>query len=93
METTESFKIDIIKIDDTEKKIPKLKNKFEDSFYDSTEIKKLSVKIDLKEDADKSQQKGRPIQIHLQDQVADESKQLLENGCSERATEITEDAL
>ena len=37
------------------------------------------------------QEKGRPIPIHLQKQVAKELKGLIENGYLERATEITED--
>ena len=49
------------------------------------------MKINLKEDANIIEQKGRPIPIHLQDQVADENKQLTKNGYLERATEITED--
>ena len=36
-------------------------------------------------------QKGRPIPIHLQDQVALELKRLIKHGYLERATEITED--
>ena len=34
---------------------------------------------------------GRPIPIHLQDQVAEELKTLIKNGYLERATKITED--
>ena len=58
-----------------------------DLFDNYTEIKNLSVKINLKEDAKIIQQKGRPIPIHLQDQVADEIKRLIKNGYLERATE------
>ena len=58
-----------------------------DLFDNYTEIKNLSVKINLKEDAKIRQQKGRPIPIHLQDQVADEIKRLIKNGYLERATE------
>ena len=89
--TNENIKIHNIRMDDTEKKILKLKNEFKDLFYNNTEIKNLSVKINLKEDANIIQQKGRPIPIHLQDQVAEEIKRLIKNGYLERATEITED--
>ena len=89
--TNEKIKIHKIRMDDTEKKILKLKNEFKDLFYNNTEIKNLSVKINLKEDANIIQQKGRPIPLHLQDQVAEEIKRLIKNGYLERATEITED--
>ena len=59
------------------KKILKLKNEFKDLFYNNTETKNLSVKINLKEGANIMQQKGRPIPIHLQYQVADENKRLI----------------
>ena len=88
--TSEDIKIHNIKLDETKKKILKLKNEFKDIFYNKTEIKNLSVKINLKEDAKIIQQKGRPIPIHLQDQVADEFKRLIKNGYLERATKITE---
>ena len=89
--TTDDIKIHNIKMDETEKKILKLKNEFKDLFYNNTEIKDLEVKIDLKEDAKIIQQKGRPVPIHLQNQVAEEIKRLIKNGYLERATEITED--
>ena len=89
--TNENIKIHNIRMDDTEKKILKLKIEFKDLFYNNSEIKNLSVKINLKEDANIIQQKGRPIPIHLQDQVAEEIKRLIKNGYLERATEITED--
>ena len=41
-------------------------------------------------DAKILQQKGRPIPLHLQEQVADEIERLIKNGYLERATEITE---
>ena len=88
--TSEDIKIHDNKLDVIEKKILKLKNEFKDLFYNNTEIKNLSVKINLKEDAKIIQQKGRPIPIHLQDQVAYEIKRLTKNGYLERATEITE---
>ena len=88
--TTDDIKTHNIKMDETEKKILKLKNEFKDLFYNNTEIKDLEVKIDLKEDAKIIQQKG-PVPIHLQNQVAEEIKRLIKNGYLERATEITED--
>ena len=48
--TNENIKIHNIRMDDTEKKILKLKNEFKDLFYNNTEIKNLSRKINLKED-------------------------------------------
>ena len=88
---TEAIKIHNIKMDDNEKRILKLKNEFKDLFYNNTEIKDTVVKINLKENANIIQQKGRSIPIHLQDQVAEELKRLIKNGYLERATEITED--
>ena len=45
----------------------------------------------MKDDANKIQQKGRPITIRLQDQVEDESRRLIQNNYLNRATETTED--
>ena len=95
--TTDDIKKHNIKMDETEKKILKLKNEFKDLFYNNTETNDLEVKIDLKEDAKIIQQKGipctpnTPVPIHLQNQVAEELKRLIKNGYLERATEITED--
>ena len=61
--TTDDIKIHNIKMDETEKKILKLKNEFKDLFYNKRKIKNLEVKIDLKEDAKITQQKGRPVPI------------------------------
>ena len=72
-------------------KIADLKNEFKDLFYNNNEIKDLSVKIKLKEGAQIIQQKGRPMPIHLQDQVAKELNRLIENGYLEKATDIKED--
>ena len=74
-----------------DKKIIKLQKDFKELFYNNKEIKNLSVKVQLKEGAQIIQQKGRPIPIHLQDQVALELKRLIKHGYLERATEITED--
>ena len=88
---TDDIEIHNIKMDETEKKILKLKNEFKDLFYNNTEIKYLEIKIDLKDDAKIIQQKERPVPIHLQNQVAEEIKRLIKNGYLERDTEITED--
>ena len=68
----------------------KLNNELKTLFYNNTEMKNLSVKMSLKEDANIIK-KDRPIPTHLQDQVADEIERLMKNGYLERATEITED--
>ena len=88
--TTEDVKIHNIELDETQMKILKLRNEFKDLFYKNTEIKNLSVKINLKEHAKIIQQKGIPVPIQLQEQVANEIKRLIKNGYLERATEITE---
>ena len=49
----------------------------------------MIVKINIKENSNILQQRGRPIQIHIQDQVAEELKRLIKNGYLERATGIT----
>ena len=87
----EAIQIQNLKLDNTDKKIIKLQNDFNDFFYNNKEIKNLSVKVQLREGAQIIQQKGRPIPIHSQDQVALELKRLIKHGYSERAMEITED--
>ena len=88
---TEAIKIHNKRTDQNEKRILKLKNEFKDLFYNNTEIKDTVVKINLKENANLIQQKGKPIPIYLQDQVAEELKRLTKKGYLERATEINED--
>ena len=87
----EAIQIHNIKLDNMDKKIIKLQNDLKQFFYNNKEIKNLSVKIQLKEGAQIMQQKGRPIPIHLQDQMALELKRLIKHGYLKRATEITED--
>ena len=87
----EAFQIHDIMLDNMDKKIIKLQNDFKDLSYNNKEIKKPLIKVHLKEGAQIIQQKGRPIPIHLQDQVALELKRLIKHGYLERATEITED--
>ena len=60
-------------------------------FYNNTEIKYTVVKINLGENANIIQQKGKPIQIYVRDHVAEELKRLTKKGYLERSTEITED--
>ena len=86
----DAIQIHNIKLDNTERKIIKLQNDFKDLFYNNKEINNLSVKINFKTGAQIIQQKGRPIPIHLQDQVAQELKRLMKHGFVEKATEITE---
>ena len=76
---TEAIKIHNIRMDKNDKRILKLKNEFNDLFYNNTEIKDTVVKRNLKETANIIQQKGRPIPIHLQDQVAEELERLIKN--------------
>ena len=75
--TIDDFKIHNIRMDETEKKNLKLKNEFKDLFYNNMKMKNLSLKINLKEDAKRLQQKGRHIPIHLRDQVAEEIRRLI----------------
>ena len=84
-----AIQIHNMNLDNTERKIIKLQNDFKDLFYNNKEIKNLSVKINLKTGAQIIQQKGRPIPIHLQDQVEQELKRLIKHGYVEKATEIT----
>ena len=70
-----------VKLDDTGKKTDQLKNEFKDLFYNNKEINDLSVKINLKEVvAQLIHQKGRPIPMHIQEQVAKVLEPLIENG-------------
>ena len=85
---TEVIEIHNIRMDENDKRILKLKNEFKDLFYNKTEIKDTVVKTNLKENTNIKKQKGRPIPTHLQDQVAEELKRLINNGYLERATEI-----
>ena len=55
----EAIKIHNIRMDENDKRILKLKNEFEDLFYNNTEIKDTVVKINLKENANLIQQKRK----------------------------------
>ena len=61
----EAIKIHNIRMDENDRRVLKLKKEFKDLFYNNTEIKDTVVKINLKENANIIQQKGRPIPIHL----------------------------
>ena len=74
---TEAIKIHNKRMDENDKRILKLKNEFKDLYYNNTEIKDTVVKINLKENANIIQQKGRLIPIHLQNQLAEELKILI----------------
>ena len=74
---TEAIKIHNIRMDENDKRILKLKNEFKDLFNNNTEKKDTIVKIYVKENANIIQYKGRPIPIHLQDQVAEDLKRLI----------------
>ena len=86
--TMDSIKIHNINLDDTEKRILKLKIEFKNLFCNNTKIKNLSVKINVKEDASIIQQKGRPIPIHLQDQKVDEIKRLIKMTWKEQSKQL-----
>ena len=85
-----AIQIHNIELDNTERRIINLQNDFKDLFYNNKEFKNLLVKIKLKTGAQIIQQKGQPIPIHLQDQVAQELKRLIKHGYVGRATETTE---
>ena len=84
------IRIHNIKFDDSGKKA-QLENECKDLFYNNRKIKDLSVKINLKEGTQLIQQKGRPLLLNLQEQVAKELKRLIKNGYQQRATKVTED--
>ena len=72
----DTIQIHNIKLDNMERRIRKLQNDLKDLFYNNKEIKKISVKINLKAEA-QIIQKGKPIPIHLKEQVAQELKRLI----------------
>ena len=79
-----------INLDNTERKIIKLQNDFKHLFILQQQRDKESLgEMNLKTGAQIIQQKGRPIPIHLQDQVEQELKRLIKHGYVEKATEIT----
>ena len=72
-----AIQIHILKLDNPEKSIIKLQNKFKDFVYMNKDIQNLSVKTNLKVGA-QILQKGRPMPIQHQDQVAQEVIRLIE---------------
>ena len=87
----EAIQIHNIKLDNMDKKMIKLQDDFKGLFHNNKKIKNISVKVHLKDGAQIIHQKGRPVPIHLQDQVALEIKRLIKHGYLERATQITVD--
>ena len=84
-----TIQIQNIKRDNLEKSILKFQKDFNGLFYNNKEIKtNLSMKSNLKDGAEQIQQKGRPIPILLQDQVARELKRLIRHGYSEREQKL-----
>ena len=79
--------INNIKEDEDEKEI---KSKFVKLFNINHTIKNMEIDIELKPGAKIIQQKGRPIPIHLQNDVEKEIKKLIDSGHLEKATEIDE---
>ena len=70
--------------------ITSLKRKFKKLFHENHTVKGLEVKIQLKDDAELIQQKGRPIPIHLQQSVEKEINKLMKQGHIEKANNIDE---
>ena len=88
--STEAMKIHNIRMDETKKKIRKMKREFHDLFYNNTKINDTIVKTN-RENANIILQNGRPIIIHLYNQVTEKLKRVIKNGYLERSTEITEE--
>ena len=70
--------------------ITTIKTNFKKIFTENHTVSRLEVKIQLKEDAKVKQQKGRPIQIHLQQSVEKEIEKLIKQGHIEKANNIDE---
>ena len=68
----------------------KLKTKFKKLFNENQTVKRLEVKIQLKEDAKLIQQKGRLIPIQLQQWVEKEIEKLIKQGHIGKANNIDE---
>ena len=81
---TEETKLHNIRLDESEKKLLKLKNEIEDLIFNNDEIKDLVVKVSLKVNPNIIQQKGLPIPIHLQIQVEVKLERLMKNSYLER---------
>ena len=70
--------------------VTELKRKFTKLFYENKTVKGIEVDIQLKPDAKMTQQKGRPIPIHLQPAAGKEIEKLKKNRHMERATKTDE---
>ena len=64
---------------------------FPELFKRKGRVKDYEIKIDMKENAKITQQKGRRIPIQLQEQVDKEIEKLLKNGHIERIEKIQDD--
>ena len=84
---TESKKIQNITENDDETEIHKM---FKKLFETNHTIKNMEIDIELKPGAKIIQQKGRPIPIHLQDDVEKEINRLIQSGHLQKAKEIDE---
>ena len=81
-----------MKMDDT-KKNPEAEKRIQ-GFILQQHLNKISVsKLNLKEDANIIQQKGRPIPTHLQDQVVEEIERLTKIGYLKKQQKYTKIAL
>ena len=87
----DGIQIHKIKLDNTEKRIIKLSERFQGLILQQQKNKNFIRQESLKKGAQIIQHKGRPIPTHLQYQVADEVKTVVKERVSGKATEITED--
>ena len=69
--------------------ITTLKRRFRKSLMRTT-VNRIEVKIQLKDDANLIQQKGRPIPIHLQQSVGKEMIKIMKQGHIEKVNNIDE---
>ena len=68
----------------------KLKQQFKELFERQGKLNKHKVKIEFKQNAKITQQKGRRVPIQLQEAVQDEIERLLKEGLIERVSEVTD---
>ena len=71
--------------------VQQILREFPDLFKRKGRVKKYEIKIDMKDIAKISQQKGRHIPIQLQDQVDKEIEELLKDGHTEKVDKIQGD--
>ena len=68
----------------------KLKQQFKELFERQGKLNKHKVKIEFKQNAETTHQKGRRVPIQLQEAVQDEIERLLNEGHIERVSEVTD---